>query len=304
MPLIKWTSRSPATPVPYSFQQRQRAKIRGSNARLGTVPCHVSQSRFCGERSVGGGYSHAPVGSLRPSESLDQHQIAEHALRDQFPGFGADHRTHALRADLDDASGFLRGRHHLHAFRGAVRHGLFDVNIFARAERVHDDLLVPMVGNGGDDAVDVFVLEQFVIAAGDGKVGAGQSLGPGYGGHHKDRRLPRIPTPGSLHCIGEQSRSLHANPNHAEAHPIAWRHGLRQSPHRIGIQDDGLQPMAPAAAALSPMNLRRERKFRFMRPPGHSNIANPAVISIVSSSDYFFNILTATSLKKTMSSSL
>src|SRR5436190_4811190 len=68
MPLTRWTSRSPATPVPYSFQQRHRAKILGSNARLGTVPCQVSQSRFLGERSGGGGYSHAPLGSLRPSQ--------------------------------------------------------------------------------------------------------------------------------------------------------------------------------------------------------------------------------------------
>src|SRR5678810_1329562 len=67
-PLMRWTSRSPATPVPYSFQQRQRAKILLLNGTLGTVPCHVSQSRFSGERSGGGGYSHAPVGSLRPSE--------------------------------------------------------------------------------------------------------------------------------------------------------------------------------------------------------------------------------------------
>src|SRR2546422_1992881 len=67
MPLMRWTSRSPATPVPYSFQQRQRAKMLGSNARLGTVPWQVSQSRVRGERSGGGGYCHAPVGSLRPS---------------------------------------------------------------------------------------------------------------------------------------------------------------------------------------------------------------------------------------------
>src|SRR5439155_505088 len=43
------------------------AKMLGSNARLGTVPCQVSQSRVRGERSGGGGYCHAPVGSLRPS---------------------------------------------------------------------------------------------------------------------------------------------------------------------------------------------------------------------------------------------
>src|SRR2546425_5908303 len=68
IPLIRCTNRSPATPVPYSFQQRQRAKMKGSNGRLGTVPCQVSQSRFLGDKSGGGGYSHAPVGSLRPSQ--------------------------------------------------------------------------------------------------------------------------------------------------------------------------------------------------------------------------------------------
>src|SRR5207245_6900001 len=48
--------------------QRQRAKILGLKGTLGTSPCQVSQSRFAGEISGGGGYSHAPVGSLRPSE--------------------------------------------------------------------------------------------------------------------------------------------------------------------------------------------------------------------------------------------
>src|SRR5712664_1712833 len=68
MPLTRWTRRSPARPVPYSFQQRQRAKMFGLKGTLGTSPCQVSQSRFEGERSGGGGYSHAPVGSLRPRE--------------------------------------------------------------------------------------------------------------------------------------------------------------------------------------------------------------------------------------------
>src|SRR5437667_6558746 len=42
--------------------------MNGSNGRLGTVPCQVSQSRFFGARPGGGGYSHAPVGSFRPSQ--------------------------------------------------------------------------------------------------------------------------------------------------------------------------------------------------------------------------------------------
>ena len=68
IPLIRCTIRSPATPVPYSFQHRQRAKIFGSKGRFGTSPCQVSQSSVAGERSGGGGYTHAPVGSLRPSD--------------------------------------------------------------------------------------------------------------------------------------------------------------------------------------------------------------------------------------------
>src|ERR1700724_1914059 len=72
MPLTRWTRRSPATPVPYSFQQRQRAKyfgdISGSHGLWGAVPCQVSQSRVFWERSKGGGYCQAPLGSLRPRE--------------------------------------------------------------------------------------------------------------------------------------------------------------------------------------------------------------------------------------------
>src|SRR5258708_39411247 len=67
IPLTKCTSRSPATPAPYSFQQRQRANISVLKGRLGTVPCQVTHSRVCGERPGGGGYSYAPVCSLRPS---------------------------------------------------------------------------------------------------------------------------------------------------------------------------------------------------------------------------------------------
>src|SRR5713101_5575384 len=71
-PLTRWTSRSPARPVPYSFQHRQRAKylgdMSGSQGRLVASPCQVSQSKLARERSGGGGYTHAPVGSLRPSE--------------------------------------------------------------------------------------------------------------------------------------------------------------------------------------------------------------------------------------------
>src|SRR5256886_7191508 len=38
----------------------------GSSGRFGTSFCQVSQSSVCGDKSGGGGYSHAPVGSFRP----------------------------------------------------------------------------------------------------------------------------------------------------------------------------------------------------------------------------------------------
>ena len=56
------------------FQQRQRANNFGSNARFGTVPCHVSQSSVVVERSGGNGYSHAPHGELRPLEASMRHR--------------------------------------------------------------------------------------------------------------------------------------------------------------------------------------------------------------------------------------
>src|SRR5216683_6914697 len=72
MPLTRWTRRSPARPVPYSFQQRQRAKylgeVSGSHGRLVASPCQVSQSKLARERSGGGGYSNEKEGSLRTRE--------------------------------------------------------------------------------------------------------------------------------------------------------------------------------------------------------------------------------------------
>src|SRR6476469_3629047 len=66
IPLIRWTIRSPPTPVPYSFQHRQRAKRYLSNGIFGASFSHVSQSTFCKERSNGGGYCQAPLGLFRP----------------------------------------------------------------------------------------------------------------------------------------------------------------------------------------------------------------------------------------------
>ena len=81
MPLTRWTSRSPATPVPYSFQQRQRAKMQRIERSLrARRPAMCPSRAFCGERSGGGGYCHAPVGIVAAERAFDEHQVAEHAL--------------------------------------------------------------------------------------------------------------------------------------------------------------------------------------------------------------------------------
>ena len=55
-------------------------------------------------------------------------------------------------------------------------HGLFAVDGLAGADGVYDDLLVPMIGDGGEDAVDFLVVEEIFVAAGDGEVGLGSDF--------------------------------------------------------------------------------------------------------------------------------
>src|SRR6266404_3222662 len=132
MPLTRCTSRSPATPVPYSFQQRQRAKILGLNATFGTVACHVSQSRFCGERSGGGGYSQAPLGSLRPKEPSTIMRSPNAPCATNSRAFARSAELTPLRSDLDYADSLFRGRNHLDTISRAVRHRLLAIDILAR----------------------------------------------------------------------------------------------------------------------------------------------------------------------------
>jgi hypothetical protein len=45
-----------------------------------------------------------------------------------------------------------------------VRHGLLAIHVLAGTYSVHDDLFVPVVGNCNDDGVNLFVVEQLLIA--------------------------------------------------------------------------------------------------------------------------------------------
>ena len=66
---------------------------------------------------------------------------------------------------MHDAAGFLRSGHHSHAVGGGMRHRLFAVDVFSGVHGVNDDLLVPVIGDGGDDTVDFLVVEKLLVAA-------------------------------------------------------------------------------------------------------------------------------------------
>ena len=141
---------------------------------------------------------------------------------------------------------FFGRRHHLDAFFGGVRHGFFDVDVLARVDRVHHHLLVPMVGNGGHDAIDVLVLQQFVIAPGGGQVWTDDLLCQSVAAVIKVAGGCTF-HPRQLDRVGQQSRALHADSDHAKPHSIAGGRGLGQGPERIRIQHDGLNPQSRAS---------------------------------------------------------
>ena len=78
-----------------------------------------------------------------------------------------------------------------------------------------------MIGNGGDEAVDFFVIEELFVAAGRGDFLADNFLGERVAavveiasGDAFDAR--------QLDGIGEQAGALHADADNAEAQAVAW----------------------------------------------------------------------------------
>src|SRR6266568_2805268 len=118
-------------------------------------------------------------GVVAAERALHQSECADNAAREKLFCFCANHRAHALRSDLHDASRFLRGGHHRNAVGGGMRHRLFAINVFARADGIDDNFFVPVIRHGGDDAIDFFVVEEFLIAARRRDFRAGDFLGEG-----------------------------------------------------------------------------------------------------------------------------
>src|SRR5712692_4889407 len=160
-------------------------------------------------------------GIVAAERALDHHEVADGALCDEFLGFGAEDGADALRTDLDDPAGGFAGLDHFEAVGGRVGHGLFAVDVFSSVDGVDDDLLVPVVGNGGDQAIDFFVVEEIFVAAGYEEIGiADDFAGEGVaavvevGGGDALRAW-------ELHSGGEQAGALHADADDAEAQAIA-----------------------------------------------------------------------------------
>jgi hypothetical protein len=138
---------------------------------------------------------------------------------------GAHHRTGPLRPDLHDAIRLLRCRYHRQSIRRIVRHRLLAVHIFARRQRIHYYLLMPVVRNGNDDRVDILGVEEFLVAPGRPNRLAHdllrQLMAPvvKIGGRHTLH-------PAQLNRVREKTRAFHADAHNPEANSVIRTHRL------------------------------------------------------------------------------
>ena len=227
--------RSPATPVPYSFQQRQRAKTFGIEGALRHVslPGVPVQRRGgeVGRRRI----DPRPVRIVAAQRAFHELKSPSTPCATSSRAFAQRTELDALRSDLHDPPALLRGRHHRAAIRHAVRHRLLAVDVLPGAHGVHDDLPMPVIGHRGDDAVDLLVVEQLLVPARRPQVGA------------DDFTRARVPpvvevARGDAFDTGqadrpcEQAGSLHPDPDYPEAHAVAGGHLTRGSAERTPIR--------------------------------------------------------------------
>ena len=93
--------------------------------------------------------------------------------------FGVDDGADALTADLENPIRGTGGGDDLWAVGVDVDHGLFEVDVFACVQCIDGGLLVPVVGRGDDDGVDVFAGEDLFVVAGGEEVVAPELFGAG-----------------------------------------------------------------------------------------------------------------------------
>src|SRR5207244_145297 len=131
---------------------------------------------------------------------------------------------------------------------GGVRHRLFAVDVFSRVDGVDHDLFVPMIGNGGDEAVDFFVFEELFVTAGGGDFLADNFLGERVAavveiasGDAFDAR--------QLDGIGKQAGALHADADDAEAQSVAWCGRLQRQRDMLRLKENCRRSRERASSA-------------------------------------------------------
>src|SRR5882724_7989431 len=182
---------------------------------LPSVPIEI------GEREIGWRRIFPGAGGIVAAvRAFDESDSADDAVGEQLFGFSADNGADALRTDLYHAAGFFCGGDHREAIGRGVGHGLFAVDVFAGVDGVNDDLLVPMIGDGGDEAVDLLVVEKILITARGGDFFADNFLGERVAAVVEIASRDAFDTR-QLDGVAEQTGALHANADDAEANTIA-----------------------------------------------------------------------------------
>ena len=103
-------------------------------------------------------------GIVASQRALHQAQVSNRPLREQFFRLPVNRRTHTLRSDLHELSRLLLRRRHIEAIGDRMRHRFLAVDILARIHGIHDDLAMPVIRNCRDQAVDLLIVEQFLVA--------------------------------------------------------------------------------------------------------------------------------------------
>lgn len=174
---------------------------------------------------------------------MNQSDVAEDLLRQKLLCFCGDDPADSLRSSLHDPAGPLSSLHHGDSIGGRMRHGLFAVHVLAGAHRVHNDLLVPVVRDGDDQAINVLAAEEIVITAGCydlwscdfSRESVARVIQVACGNTFDTRQLDRI---------SEQARALHADTYDTEPHTVAWRdlaHRRVRPGWAFWLQRDGLR---------------------------------------------------------------
>ncbi len=88
----------------------------------------------------------------------------------------AQRGTDTLRTNLHDAPIALAGLDHFEAFGWGVRHWLLAIHIFAGVTAIDDDLFVPEIRDGGEDAINTFAVKEVAVVAGRKEVGIAGDL--------------------------------------------------------------------------------------------------------------------------------